>query len=66
MSRKRKIESIHIQVDQTKVARRVSREVFGTVKGSIAHKSKKDYDRKGKHAQREKAKIRKGEYEWYS
>lgn len=60
---KKKHEVIHITIDQATIARRVSREVFGTVKGSIAHKSKKDYDRKNKRAQREKNRIRKGEYE---
>lgn len=60
---KKKAETIHIEIDQAKIARRVSREVFGTVKGSIAHKSKKDYDRKSKRQQREKHQIRRGEFE---
>ena len=60
---KRKTEVIHIEIDQAKIARRVSREVFGTVKGSVAHKSKRDYNRKSKRQQREKHQIRKGEFE---
>ena len=63
MSKKKHNETIHIEIDQAKVALRVSREVFGSVKGSIAHKSEKDYNRKSKKSQREKNKLRKGEYD---
>lgn len=63
MSKKKQLDNIHIVIDQAKMAREVSREVFGTVRGDIAHKSKKDYNRKGKRAQREKNRLRKGEYE---
>jgi hypothetical protein len=60
---KKNLGSIHVTIDQAKLAREVSREVFGSVKGDVAHKSKKDYDRKNKRAQRERNRIRKGEYE---
>ena len=61
MSKKKTV--LHVTIDQAKISRRVSRETFGSVKGSIAHKSKKDYDRNSKSSRREMNRIRKGEYE---
>lgn len=63
MSKTKKLDDIHIVIDQGKLAREVSRQAFGSVRGDIAHKSKRDYDRKSKRAQREKNRLRKGEYE---
>ena len=63
MSKKKRTETITVHTDLVKVARKMSRESIGAVRGSIAHASLKDYNRNSKQAKRERDRIRKGEYE---